>query len=505
MPTSSTAIVIGAGFGGLAAALRLRARGYDVTLLEANEQLGGRASVFRQDGYVFDGGPTVVTAPYLFDELVQLFGKDPKDYYELVPVDPFYRVKFPDGTYFDYVGEQDRIIEQIEKFNPDDVKGYLKLVDLCRRIFEIGYLQLADSPFDTVSDMLRIAPELVKLKSYRTVYGLVASYIKDPRLRQVFTFQPLLVGGNPFQTTSIYMLIHWLERKWGVWFAKGGTGSLVKALGRLCEEEGVDVRLNSPVAKIDVVAGEVRGVITESGERLEADVVVSNADPSMVYRHMIDEKYRSRNTNGRVKRMEQSMSLFVAYFGAEGHWPEAKHHEIILGPRYKGLLTDIFKRKKLADDYSLYLHCPSRTDSSLAPEGHEAFYVLSPVPNERSGLDWSEIQGEYWDKILGTIEERALPGIRDRITTTKLVDPRYFSGRLRSMDGAAFGPAPIFRQSAWFRYHNRSKDVNGLFFVGAGTHPGAGLPGVLSSAKVLDRAVPAPVAKPRLITERKSA
>lgn len=484
------AIVIGSGFGGLAAAIRLRARGYRVTVLEANEQAGGRASVFQRDGFTFDGGPTVVTAPYLMDELFELVGRDPKDYYELMPVDPFYRVKFPDGSAFDYVGEEERILAQIERFNPRDVDGYRRLAAQARAIFDVGYTQLADQPFQRLSDMLRITPNMVQLKSYRTVYGLVASFIQDPRLRQVFTFQPLLVGGNPFNTTSIYLLVHWLERKWGVHFARGGTGALIGALTRLLDEIGGELRLNTPVERIEVQNGRAVAVHTASGERLAADLIVSNADPSTVYTRMIAPEHRPSHSDARVKRVKNSMSLFVGYFGAKGTWSDTAHHTILLGPRYKELLNDIFERRVLADDFSLYLHAPGRSDPSLAPPGHDGFYVLSPIPNERSGIDWSQKAEAYFDKILDFLDQGELPGLRQNLVTKFSVDTRYFSGRLRSADGAAFGPEPILTQSAWFRYHNSDDDLPNLHFVGAGTHPGAGMPGVLCSAKVLDRVVP---------------
>lgn len=486
------AVVIGSGFGGLAAAVRLRARGYPVIVLEANEQPGGRASVFERDGFTFDAGPTVVTAPYLFDELFALLGRDSKDYYDLVPVDPFYRVKFGDGSQFDYVGEEDRLIEQIRQLSPGDVDGYRRLAALCKQIFDIGYTQLADQPFDRVTDMLRITPDLVRLGGYRTVYGMVAKHIKDDRLRQVFTFQPLLIGGSPFQTSAIYLLIHWLERKWGVHFPKGGTGAIVRGLVQLLDEAGVDVRCNTPVAEILVEGGKVTGVRTEAGEVIEASVVVSNADPSTTYTKLVAPQHRRVNTDRRVRRVRQSMSLFVTYFGAKGTYDATAHHTILLGPRYKGLLNDIFNKRVLAKDFSLYLHRPTASDPTLAPPGHSGFYVLSPVPNDKSGLDWSQHAEEYEDRILSFLDEGELPGIKKNIVTKFSVDPRYFSGRLRSMDGAAFGPEPVLWQSAWFRYHNRSEDVPGLFFAGAGVHPGAGLPGVVTGAKVLDKVVPAP-------------
>ena len=492
MTTSKPVIVIGSGFGGLAAAVRLRAMGHRVLVLEAAEQAGGRAQVFKRDGYSFDAGPTVITAPYLIDELFELVGRDPKDYYELIPVDPFYRVHFPDGRHFDYVGEEDRLLEQIGRFNPRDVDGYQRMVVHAKEIFEKGYVELADVPFDRVSDMLRIAPDLFKLSAYRSVWSLISKYIKDPALRQVFTFQPLLVGGNPFRVPGIYLLIHWLEREWGVHFAKGGTHALIEALVKLLGELDVEVRLSSPVAEIDVQSGEAKAVILESGERIEASAVVSNADPSSVYTNLIAPEHRRRNSDRKVARKKQSMSLFVAYFGTKKQYPEIAHHSIILSERYRPLLTDIFDRKVLADDFSLYLHAPTRTDPNLAPEGHEGFYVLSPVPNQQSGIDWSQESDAYLDRLLSFLDAKYLPGLKDNLTTAFSVDPRYFENDLRSYAGAAFGPEPVLTQSAYFRYHNRCKDVNGLYFVGAGTHPGAGVPGVLCSAKVLDRIVPKP-------------
>ena len=484
------AVVIGSGFGGLAAAIRLRARGYDVTLLEALDRPGGRARVIEQDGFTFDAGPTVITAPHLFDELFELVGRDRRDYFELVPVDPFYRIQFDDGSTFDYVGEEDRLLAQIEKLNPADVDNYRRLAEESRRIFDVGYTELADQPFDSFATMAGVIPSMIRLKSYRTVSGLVGHYIEDERLRQAFTFEPLLVGGNPFSTTSIYLLIHWLERKWGVHFALGGTGAIVDGMVRLLRELGVDVRLSSPVGRILVRGGRVVGVRTEAGEEVAADVVVSNADPSWVYRHMLPAAAAPRGLR-KAKRMRQSMSLFVGYFGTDRSYDDLAHHTIVLGPRYEGLLKDIFRRKVLADDFSLYLHAPARTDPSMAPDGHDAFYVLSPVPNTTSGVDWGAEAEPYFDRILETLERRVMPGLTDHVVTRTVMTPHDFEGTLRSVDGAAFGPEPILTQSAWFRYHNRAPDLEGLYFVGAGVHPGAGVPGVLSSAKVLERVLPA--------------
>lgn len=490
---SAPVVVIGSGFGGLAAALRLRAMGWPVLLLEARDQPGGRAGVFRHGGFTFDAGPTVITAPYLINELFELFGRDPRDYVRLLPVDPFYRIDFADGSAFDYVGDEERLLAQIAAFEPKDVDGYRRLLARVREIFDVGYTQLADVPFDRLTDMLRVVPELVRLESYRSVYGLVAKYLKDERLRQVFTFQPLLVGGNPFKVTSIYTLIHWLERKWGVSFAEGGTTALVHALVRLLEEVGGEVRMNAPVAEIEVGAsGAAEAVRLESGERIPCRFVVSNADPSFVYTKLLDPKLRRTHSDRRVARRSQSMSLFVAYFGTKRTYPELAHHTIVLGPRYRGLLTDIFDKKVLAEDFSLYLHAPARTDPSTAPPGHESFYVLSPVPNNKSGVDWAREGPRYMERIYAELERRLLPGLRSELVTQSYITPDYFAGELRSVDGAAFGLEPVLTQSAWFRYHNRSEDVDGLYFVGASTHPGAGIPGVLSTAKVLERVVPRP-------------
>jgi phytoene desaturase len=500
----SKAIVIGAGFGGLAAAARLRAMGHQVTVLEAGSQPGGRARAFDRDGFHFDAGPTVITAPYLFDELFELFGKNRHDYFDLVPVDPFYRVAFQDGRHFDYVGDDERLFDQIASFNPQDVDGYKKLVEHSQRIFDVGYTQLVDADFSRFGHMMRIVPDLIRLRAYKSLYGLVARYIQDDSLRQVFTFQPLLIGGNPFRAPGIYLLIHWLERKWGIHFAMGGTTAIVKGLTTLLGEVGVEVRLNAPVDHIEVQSGRAKGVLLEDGTFIDADLVVSNADPASVYTKLIDSSVRRKHTDASIARKKYSMSLFVGYFGTNKTYPDLAHHSILLGPRYRELLTDIFDRKKLADDFSLYLHAPTRTDPSLAPPGGESFYVLSPVPNQQSGIDWSVEGPRYMDRILDALDAQHLPGLRDNLATQFHVDPRYFEGELRSYRGAAFGPEPTLRQSAYFRFHNRSEDVAGLYFVGAGVHPGAGLPGVLSSAKVLERVVPLPERLSRLLPAPKA-
>lgn len=485
-------IVIGSGLGGLASAIRLRAMGYAVTILEARDQPGGRAGVFERDGYTFDAGPTVVTASYLFDELFALVGRDRKDYVSFGPVDPFYRVVFPDGERFDYVGDEDRLLSQIKEFNPKDVDGYRAFAAHAKKIFDVGYTELADKPFDRAGAMMKIVPDLVRLGCYRSVYGLVSQYIQDERLRQVLTFEPLLVGGNPFRVPAIYALIHTLEKKWGIEYAKGGTTAIVSAMCRLLAELDVDIRLNTPVVEIEVEGRRAVAVRTGDGERIECAAVVSNADPSFVYTRMVAAKHRRVNRDWLIKRKKQSMSLFVGYFGARKTWPKLAHHTIILGRRYRELLEDIFERKVLADDFSLYLHAPTRSDPDMAPPGCEAFYVLSPVPNNRSGIDWEARGQSYFDGILDFLGEDHVPGLRENLDVNFFVTPNYFERDLRSVHGNAFGLEPRLSQSAFFRYHNRSEDVGGLYFVGAGTHPGAGMPGVLTSAKVLERLIPAP-------------
>ena len=484
------AAVVGAGLGGLAAAVRLRAAGWRVAVLEALDQPGGRARVFHRDGFTFDAGPTVITAPHLIAELFELVGRDPRDYFSLVPVDPFYRIHFDDGSTFDYTGNEERLLAQIARFEPRDVDGYRRLARLAERIFETGFTQLADKPFHRLSDMLRVLPAMLRLQSWRSVHGLVARHIRDPRLRQALTFEPLLVGGDPFRSPAIYLLIHWLERKWGVHFALGGTTSIVHALVRLLEELGVDIRLGTPVEEIVVERGRAVAVRTSSGERVPAALVVSNADPSFVYTRLIGAEHRARHTDRAVSRVRQSMSLFVGYIGACRTWPTLAHHTILLGPRYRGLLDDVFRHGVLADDFSLYLHAPTRTDPSLAPPGCETLYVLSPVPNTRARIDWEREAEPYFARIRDALERRLLPGLNAALATSFHLTPADFEQTLRSVDGAAFGPEPLLTQSAWFRYHNRSPDVQGLYFVGAGTHPGGGVPGVLCSAKVLDRLVP---------------
>jgi phytoene desaturase len=484
-------VVIGSGFGGLATAVRLAARGHEVTLVEKRDQPGGRAYVYRRDGFTFDGGPTVITAPWLITELFELAGRKAADYVTMVPVNPFYRVFFPDGAYFDYTGEEDRMLAAIRAFSafPDhDVAGYQAFIAQTERIFAKGFTELAATPFLHVKDMVKIVPDLVQLQSYRTVYGLVSQYVKDDRLRQVLSFHPLLVGGNPFQTTSIYALIHHLEREWGVWFAMGGTGAVVDALARLFGELGGTLHLNAEVDEILTIGRRATGVRLVDGRILPAEIVVCNGDVAMTYQRLLPKAVRQKYTDRRLSRMRYSMSLVVIYFGTDRLYRDGAlaHHNIILGPRYKGLLHDIFSRKVLAEDFSLYLHMPTLTDPSLAPPGGEAFYVLAPVPHLGGKIDWATQAKPYRDRIMRFLEERYLPDLSRHIVTEHMIDPRHFRDELNSYAGSAFSVEPVLTQSAWFRPHNRSEELPNLYFVGAGTHPGAGLPGVLSSAKIAD-------------------
>lgn len=486
-------IVIGSGFGGLAAAVRLAARGHDVTIVEKRDQPGGRAYVYRQDGFTFDGGPTVITAPWLITDLFKLAGRNPDDYLSLIPVDPFYRIFFPDGTHFDYSGDAQRMRDEIASFSayPGDVDGYRRFIASTERIFAKGFTELADRPFLSPMDMAAIVPDLVRLQSYRTVYGFVSRFVQDDRLRQVLSFHPLLVGGNPFQTTSIYTLIHHLEREWGVWFAMGGTGAVVDALARLFCELGGTMRLNAEVAEITTAGRRATGVRLASGETLRADIVVCNADVAGAYANLLPAAVRHKYTDRKLARMRYSMSLVVIYFGTDRRYREPgdralAHHNIILGPRYRELLADIFNRKVLANDFSLYLHMPTLTDPSLAPPGGETFYVLAPVPHLGGQTDWAQAARPYRDRIMAFLEQRYLPGLSRHIVTEHMIDPRHFRDVLNSYAGSAFSVEPILTQSAYFRPHNRSEELPNLYFVGAGTHPGAGLPGVLSSAKIAD-------------------
>ena len=472
----------------MAACIRLRAKGYGVLLIDRCSAPGGRAQVFHRGGYRHDAGPTVITASFLFEELFALHGKCLADYVQLVDLNPWYRFRFPDGTYFDYGSSIEDTLAEIRRISPHDCDGYLALVEESKKIFAVGFEELADKPFHSLGTMLGLLPSLVALGGYRSVWQLVTKYIQHPWLRRAFSVSPLLVGGNPFDTTSIYSLIHYLERKWGIQFAMGGTGALVGALATLMCEIGVTTRFDATVDKIVIENGVAEGVLLSSGERLDADLVVSDADPAFLYSKMIERP--AIVPRMKLKFAQSSMGLFVLYFGTTKRYEDVAHHTIWFGDRYRELLQDIFHNHHLGQDFSLYVHRPTATDSSFAPPGCDSWYVLAPVPNLLSGTDWSRIADAYGDSILKALDETMMPGLLEHVTERFHMTPLDFKHRYLSVHGAGFSIAPILRQSAWFRFHNRAEGVENLYLVGAGTHPGAGLPGVLSSAKVLDHLIP---------------
>ncbi len=486
---SKHAVVIGSGFGGLAAAVRLGARGYRVSVFEALDSPGGKATVETMDGHVFDMGPTIITAPFLFEELWSLAGRSFNEEIDLVSLDPFYRIQFHDGSVLDCSADAAFMRAQIQQLAPADVAGYDRFLEKSRAIFEIGFEELAHRSFDKFAHMVKVVPDLVRLRSEQSVYKMASRFFSDERLRIAFSFHPLLIGGNPLSTTSIYSLIAFLERQWGVHFVMGGTGRLVQGLVDLITSQGGAVHLNSPVASIDTVAGRASGVTLADGSRVQADVVVSNVDSIATYESLLGDLNKRRWHKRRVQRAQLSMSLFVWYFGTDRQYEDVPHHLMLMGPRYTGLLQDIFKHRQLASDFSLYLHRPTATDTSLAPPGRETFYVLSPVPNLLGNVDWMQQAERYRQAICTRLQEAVLPDLEAHLTASFVMTPQDFASRYGAPQGAAFGLAPEFWQSAWFRPHNRSEEIEGLYLVGAGTHPGAGVPGVLSSARVLDEVV----------------
>ena len=480
-------IIIGSGFGGIAAALRLKAKNHEVTLIEKHSDLGGRARVFKKNGFTFDGGPTVITAPYLINELFELFNKKPEDYIKLVPLKTWYRFIFEDGKKFDYSGDENLMKKQIEKINKNDVKGYEELVKFTKKIFDKGFTELADIPFDKPLVMMRQLPALLKLKSYKSVYSLVSSYIKNEKLRRMLSMHPLLVGGNPFTTTSIYGLILYLEKKWGIHYSMGGTGNIIKGLERLMNEVGIELIKGHEVTSIIASNNKIEGVKLDNQQEIKANNVICNADPPAVYEKLLTQNKFSNLFQWKKNRMEYSMGLFVYYFGTKKTYDDVQHHTIKFGDKYKEHLDDIFNKKKLNNDISYYLHRSSATDKSMAPEGHDCFYVLVPVPNNQSDIDWTTEGDKMKKLIIDKMEQTLLPNLRENIVEDFYLTPDYFEKELNTKYGSGFSIQPKFTQSAYFRFHNKSEICDGLYFVGAGTHPGAGVPGVLSSAKVLDK------------------
>jgi phytoene desaturase len=485
MTSRPRALIIGAGFGGLALAIRLQSAGYATTLLEKRDKPGGRAYVYQDQGFTFDAGPTVITDPTCLEELFTLSGRRLSDYVELMPISPFYQLCWEDGTTFDYVNDQAALDRQIARFSQADVAGYRKFLAYSEALLAEGYTKLGHVPFPDFRSMVRVAPQLVTLKSYRSVHAMVARFIQNEKLRQAFSFHSLLVGGNPFHTSAIYALIHALERKWGVWFPRGGTGALIdKGLVRLFSDLGGHIELNAPVAEITTRDGRVTGAVTRDGRRFAAEIVASNADVVHTYTDLLRAEPRAAPTARALARKSFSMSLFVIYFGLKRQHPHLRHHMVLFGPRYRELIREIFKGPALPDDFSLYLHAPTISDPSLAPAGSSAYYVLSPVPHLGSAdIDWAVEGPRYRDRILAYLEERHIPDLRSDLVTCRIFTPTDFRDELNAHLGSAFSIEPVLWQSAYFRAHNRDPKIAGLYLVGAGTHPGAGIPGVVGSAK----------------------
>jgi phytoene desaturase len=479
-----SAAVIGGGFGGLALAIRLQSAGVDVTLIEGRDKLGGRAYFWERDGFTFDAGPTVITAPDALKELWQLSGRDIGEDVKLVPVSPFYRLMWPDGTRFDYSNDDVQLRGEIARLEPQDVEGYRRFLGYSAGVYESGYVQLGAVAFQDFTQMLRAAPKLLRHQAWRSVYSVVAGYVKNEKLRQALSFHTLLIGGNPMKSSAIYALIHKLERDGGVWWAEGGTNRLVAGMAALFERLGGKVMLGDPVEAIDTLGDRVTGVRTKSGFKLEVDAVASNADVVHSYRDLLKGSRSSQRTAAALPRKRFSPSLFMVHLGLKGSFPNIRHHSILFGPRYQGLLADIYDHGVLSEDFSLYLHHPSATDASMAPEGHSTLYALVPVPHlGKFPADWSEVGPVLEGRILDTIRRRLIPDLDERIVTRFSYAPTDFAHDLNAHLGSGFSLEPILTQSAWFRVHNRDDAISNLYFVGAGTHPGAGIPGVVASAK----------------------
>ena len=482
--TSPSAIVVGAGFGGIALAIRLQAMGFQTTLLDNRDKPGGRAYVYEIDGYKFDGGPTVITDPNCLKELFTLAGKDMDDYVTLLPVDPFYRLQWEDGDVLDYAASQEELEAEIAKFSPEDVEGYRKFLEYSKELYVEGYEKLGTTAFLNVSQMFAAAPQLVRLRADRSVYKQVSKFVKNEKVRQLLSFQSLLVGGNPFHTSAIYALIHALERKGGVWFAKGGTGQLVAGMVNLFKDIGGQVRLNSEVTDIHTEGDRVTGV-SIGQERFSADLVASNADVVHTYSKLLRGHKRGVKYGKALAKKRHSMSLFVIYFGLNATHPDMKHHIILFGQRYKELIAEIFgKGGELPDDFSLYLHAPCVTDQDMAPKGKSSYYVLAPVPHlGHADVDWDEVGPKYTQKILDYLEEHAIPNLNRDLDVMHTLTPFGFRDEMNAHMGSAFSVEPILTQSAWFRPHNRDDVIGNMYITGAGTHPGAGVPGVVGAAK----------------------
>ncbi len=489
-PRPSIAI-IGSGFGGLAAGIRLQAAGARTVMFEALDKPGGRAYVYEDQGFTFDAGPTVITAPHCLEELYAVAGERLEDHVRLDPVRPFYRLHWPDGSRFDYGGTPESVAAQVAALAPDDAAGFERFMDYSRRVFEAGYEGLVDAAFLRFGDMVRVAPRLARLRADRSIYGAVSQFVRDERLRQALSFHALLIGGNPFETSAIYTLIPFLERKWGVFFPRGGTGALVRGLAELYVRLGGELRLSSRVDRVDLrrEPGRTRHLVHAAGGEGAFDAVVSNADLHHTYARLYAGAPAAADRRQRLERMHWSMSLFVIYFGTRRRYTDQAHHTILFGPRYREMLHEIFHGPELPPDFSLYLHQPTVTDPTLAPPGGETFYVLAPVPHLGSAdIDWTTAAEPYADRVLAALET-TLPNLRREIVVKRIFTPFDFRDRLNAFQGSAFSLAPRLGQSAYFRPHNRDPEIPGLYIVGAGTHPGAGVPGVINSGKATARVV----------------
>lgn len=478
------AVVIGAGFGGLALAIRLQSAGVDTVVVEARDKPGGRGYYWEKDGFVFDAGPTVITAPESLEELWSLSGHRMADDVTLTPVSPFYRLNWPDGTNFDYTNDDAVLTAEIAKLDPADIAGYRRFLDYSAGVYREGYEKLGHVAFLDFTSMIKAAPALMKYQAWRSVYSMVSTFVKNEKLREALSFHTLLVGGNPMTTSAIYALIHKLERDGGVWFAMGGTNRLVAGMVRHFERLGGKLVLGDGVEEIETLGERATAVRTKSGARFEADAVASNADIVHSYRDLLKGSRSAQRTAGKLERKRFSPSLFVVHFGIKGSWPGIPHHMILFGPRYKELLADIYDHGVLSEDFSLYLHHPTVTDPSMAPEGHSTFYALAPVPHMgKAPVDWEQVRPVLEKRILDEIGRRLIPDIHDRIVTKFSYAPTDFQHDLAAHLGSAFSLEPVLTQSAYFRAHNRDDSIPNLYFVGAGTHPGAGIPGVVGSAK----------------------
>lgn len=483
------AVVIGSGFGGIAVALRLLSEGWNVELLERHADIGGRARVFHLDGVAFDAGPTVITAPFIFEALFERFGERLEEHVTLMPVEPFYRMDFADGSYFDYKSGIDDTVSEIERLSPGEGAAYADFLKATEAMYQRGFVELAEQPFTHVTDMLKVLPDLVRLRADVSLYDFVSRFFIDERLRKAFSVPSLLVGGHPYRTSSLYGLIHALERRGGVWYPKGGTGALIAALAALFQRHGGLIRTCQQVSAISAERHYVTGVKVVTGEHYEADIVVSNVDPLHVYEHWLPMRRWGRLLNRWRRRMKQSMGLVVVYFTTQRRYPELEHHTIVFGDTFKEILDAIFDKHELLDDLSLYLHRPSATDPEMAPANGDAFYVLAPVPNLNGKQDWEKLEPILTQHILLTLQQRLMPDLFEQLGATHSITPRYFQDALSSPFGSGFSIAPTLTQSAGLRFHNRSPHFDNLYFVGAGTHPGAGVPGVVSSAGVVARLV----------------